>query len=172
MSRRVKTQSQSFRVDERVLGLLREEAKRDNVTLSSLVNQVLTKYVDYSRFANRMNALSLARKTFASILDVASEEDIVRVAETEGRSSPVAFITSMNGHMNVDNVVGFMKDLSEHANLFEYSEISHSPPTFTLVHELGVKWSLFLAHYLTEAFKSTDVQVKFTTSDRAVTFTL
>jgi hypothetical protein len=172
MSRRVKTQSQSFRVDERILGLLREEAKRDNVTLSSLVNQVLTKYVDYSRFANRMNALSLARKTFASILDVASEEDIVRVAETEGRSSPVAFITSMNGHMNAENVVGFMKDLSEHANLFEYSEISHSPPTFTLVHELGVKWSLFLAHYLTEAFKTADVEVKFTTSDRAVTFTL
>ena len=172
MSRRVKTESQSFRVDERVLNNLKEEAKRDNVTLSSLVNQILTKYVDYGRFANRMNALSLARKTFASILNAASEEDIVRVAEIEGRSSPVAFITSMNGHMNVENVVGFVKDLSEHANLFEYSEISHSPPTFTLVHELGVKWSLFLAYYLTEAFKSAGVHVKFTTSDRAVTFTL
>lgn len=172
MSHRVKTQSQSFRVDERVLDNLREEAKRDNVTLSSLVNQILTKYVDYGRFANRMNALSLARKTFTSILNTASEEDLVRVAEVEGRSSPVAFITSMNGHMSVENVVGFVKDLSEHANLYEYSEISHSPPTFTLVHELGVKWSLFLAHYLTEAFKSADVHVKFTTSDRAVTFTL
>lgn len=172
MSRRVKTESQSFRVDERVLDNLRDEAKRDNVTLSSLVNQILTKYVDYGRFANRMNALSLARKTFASILNAASEEDLVRVAEIEGRSSPVAFITSMNGHMSVENVVGFMKDLSEHANLFEYSEISHSPPTFTLVHELGIKWSVFLAHYLTEAFESAGVQVKFTTSDRAVTFTL
>ena len=172
MSRRVKTESQSFRVDERVLNNLKEEAKRDNVTLSSLVNQILTKYVDYGRFANRMNALSLARKTFASILNAASEEDIVRVAEIEGRSSPVAFITSMNGHMSVENVVGFVKDLSEHANLYEYSEISHSPPTFTLVHELGVKWSLFLAYYLTEAFKSAGVHVKFTTSDRAVTFTL
>ena len=172
MLRRVKTESQSFRVDERVLNNLKEEAKRDNVTLSSLVNQILTKYVDYGRFANRMNALSLARKTFASILNAASEEDIVRVAEIEGRSSPVAFITSMNGHMSVENVVGFVKDLSEHANLYEYSEISHSPPTFTLVHELGVKWSLFLAYYLTEAFKSAGVHVKFTTSDRAVTFTL
>ncbi len=172
MSLRVKTESQSFRVDERVLDNLREEAKRDNVTLSSLVNQILTKYVDYGRFANRMNALSLARKTFTSILNAASEEDLVRVAEIEGRSSPVAFITSMNGHMNVENVVGFVKDLSEHANLYEYSEISHSPPTFTLVHELGVKWSLFIAHYLTEAFKSAGVQVKFSSSDRAVTFTL
>jgi hypothetical protein len=172
MSRRVKTESQSFRVDERVLDDLRKEAKRDNATVSSLVNQILTKYVDYGRFANRMNAVSLARKTFASILDAASEEDIVRVAEIEGGSSPVAFITSMNGHMNVDNVVDFIKDLSEHANLFEYSVISQSPPTFTLVHELGTKWSLFLAHYLAEAFKSAGANVKFTTSDRAVTFTL
>jgi phosphohistidine phosphatase SixA len=119
-----------------------------------------------------MNALSLARKTFASILDAASEEDIVRVAEVEGASSPIAYITSMNGHMSVDNVVGFIKDLSTHANLFEYSVISHSPPTFTLVHELGFKWSLFIAHYLSAAFKSAGVQVKFTTSDRAVTFTI
>jgi len=172
MSDRVKTESQSFRVDQRVLDNLKEEAKRGNITLSSLVNQILTKYADYGRFANRMNALSLARKTFSSILNAASEEDLVRVAEIEGKSSPVAYITSMNGHMSVENVVGFVKDLSEHANLYEYSVISHSPPTFTLVHELGVKWSLFLAHYLTEAFKSAGVQVKFTTSDRAVTFTL
>jgi len=172
MAPRAKTESQSFRVDGRVLDSLKDEAKRDNVTLSSLVNQVLTQYVDYGRFANRMNALSLARKTFASILNAAPEDDLVRIAEIEGRSSPIAFITSMNGHMNVENVVGFVKDLSEHANLFEYSVISHSPPTFTLVHELGVKWSLFLAHYLAEAFKSAGAQVKFSTSDRAVTFTL
>jgi hypothetical protein len=172
MAHGVKSESQSFRVDGRVLGDLKEEAKRDKVSLSSLVNQILTKYVDYGRFADRMNALSLARKTFTSILNLASEEDIARVAEIEGASSPVAFITSMNGHMSVENVVGFIKDLSEHANLFEYSSISHSPPTFTLVHELGVKWSLFLAHYLAEAFKTAGVQVKFTTSDRAVTFTL
>lgn len=172
MSHREKTESQSFRVDERVLKILREEATRDNVSLSSLVNQILTKHVDYERFAKRMNALSLARKTFASILNAAPEEDIVEIAEVEGKSSPVAFITSMNGHMNTDNVVGFVKDLSEHANLFEYSVISHSPPTFTLVHELGLKWSLFIAHYLTEAFKSAGTNVRFTTSDRAVTFTL
>jgi hypothetical protein len=71
-----------------------------------------------------MNALSLPRKTFTSILNAASEEDVVKTAEIEGKSSPVAFITSMEGPMNVENVVNFMKDLSDHANLFEYSVIS------------------------------------------------
>jgi predicted DNA-binding ribbon-helix-helix protein len=172
MTHREKTESQSFRVDERILDVLREEAKRDNVSLSALVNQILTKYVDYGRFASRMRALSLAQKTFASILNAASEEDVVKAAEVEGRSSPAAFITSMNGHLSIDNVVGFIKDLSDYANLFQYSVISQSPPTFTLVHELGAKWSLFIAHYLAEAFKSAGAQVKFTTSDRAVTFAL
>ncbi len=172
MSHRERTESQSFRVDETILDCLREEAKRDNVSLSALVNQILTKYVDYDRFANRMNAISMASKTFASILNVASEEDIVKAAEVEGRSSPVAFITSMNGHLTVDNVIGFIKDLSVHAHLFKYSVMSQSPPTFTLVHELGPKWSFFIAHYLAEAFKSAGKQVKFTTSDRAVTFSM
>ncbi len=142
------------------------------MSLSALVNQVLTRYVDYDRFANRMNAVSLASKTFASILNAASDEDIVKAAEAEGQSSPVAYVTSMNGHLTVDNLLGFIKDLSVHAHLFQYSIISKSPPTFTLVHELGPKWSLFIAHYLAEAFNKAGKQVKFTTSDRAVTFTL
>jgi hypothetical protein len=172
MTHRERTESQSFRVDERILDTLREEARRDNVSLSALVNQVLTRYVDYERFANRMGAVSLASKTFASILNAASEEDIVKAAEVEGQSSPTAFITSMNGHMSINNVMGFIRDLSDHAHLFKYSVISQSPPTFTLVHELGPKWSLFISHYLSEAFKSAGMQVKFTSSDRAVTFTI
>src|SRR5208337_3326798 len=172
MSQREKTESQSFRIDGRILDILREEAKRGTVNLSSLVNQILAEYVDYGRFAKRVNAISLPRKTFTSILNAASDEDVVKTAEIEGRSSPVAFITSMEGHMNVENVVNFMKDLSDHANLFEYNVISHSPPTFTLVHELGIKWALFIARYLGEAFKLAGAQVKFNTSDRAVTFSL
>lgn len=169
---REKSESQSFRLDQRILHALREEAKRENLSLSGLVNQILAKYVDYDRFADRMNALSLARKTFLSILNTVPEEEIIHAAEIEGKSSPVAYITSMNGYMSVDNVIGFVKDLSAHANLFEYSVRSESPPTFTLVHEMGIKWSLFIAHYLAEAFKSAGAQVKFTTTDRAVTFTL
>jgi len=96
----------------------------------------------------------------------------VRAAEIEGATSPIAYITSMNGHITVEKVMGFIDDLSKYANLFEYSIESESPPTYTLVHELGIKWSIFLAHYLAEAFKCAGSQVKFTVSDRAVTFTL
>ena len=89
MSQREKTESQSFRIDGRILDILREEAKRGTVNLSSLVNQILAEYVDYSRFAKRVNAISLPRKTFTSILNAASDEDVVKTAEIEGRSSPV-----------------------------------------------------------------------------------
>ena len=167
-----KTESQSFRVDRRIMTILREESKRKNISLSGLVNQILTTFADYGRFADRMNALSLARKTFTSILNSVSDEDVARAAEIEGKSSPIAYITSMSGDITPDRVVDFIDDLSKHAHLFEYSIESESPPTYTLVHELGSKWSIFLAHYLGEAFKSAGAQVKFTISDRAVTFSL
>ena len=111
MTRSDKSESQSFRVDYRVLKVLRDESKRKNVSLSSLVNQILTAYTDYGRFASRMNSMSLARKTFASILEAVSDEDIVRAAEIEGATSPIAYITSMNGHITVEKVIGFIDDL-------------------------------------------------------------
>jgi hypothetical protein len=51
-----------------------------------------------------MNALFLARKSFASILDAVSDEDFVRPAEIEGATSPIAYIATMNGHIAVDKV--------------------------------------------------------------------
>src|SRR6266568_1713302 len=148
MPREGKTVAKSFRVNEKALGALQEEAA-----------------------LQRVNALRLSRKTFGEILGMASEDSLAKAGAAAGKSAPVALIASKWGKITVNTVIEYIHDLSAYANLFEYYEKNENERwTITLMHELGPKWSTFLTQYIGEAFVAAGVQPKTKTSDRAVIF--
>ncbi len=170
---RPRTVAKSFRINEEALEALQEEATRQNISVNTLVNQLLLDYAEFGRFVQRANAVRLTRRTFEEILNIAPEEGLSKAGHAAGKSAPGAIITSKWGKLNMDNVIGFVRDLSTYANLFEYYEKEENGHwTITLVHEMGPKWSAFIAHYISEAFVAAGTQPKMKTSDRAVIFTL
>jgi hypothetical protein len=172
LPREGKTVAKSFRVNEKALEALQEEASRQSISVNTLVNQLLIEYSEFGRFLQRVNAIRMSRKTFLEILNVVPEDGLVKAALTAGKSAPVAIIASKWGKMTVNTVLEFIHDLSAYANLFEYYEKNEGERwTVTLTHELGPKWSTFLANYLGEAFAAAGIQPKARASDRAVIFT-
>jgi hypothetical protein len=163
--------AKSFRINEKALIGLEEEADRQRVSVNTLVNQLLISYSEFGQYLSRIGALELSRKTFQEILDAVSEEDIIRAGQTAGKSAPNAYISSKWGRVTLNTVIEFIHDLSTYANLYEYSEKNENEHwTITLTHELGPKWSTFLAQYLAQALISGGVQPKTKVSGRAVIF--
>ncbi len=172
LPREGKTVAKSFRVNEKALGALQEEAGRQSISVNTLVNQLLLEYSEFGRFLQRVNAIRMSRKTFSEILNAVPEDGLAKAAQTAGKSAPMALIASKWGKITVNTVLEFIHDLSAYANLFEYYEKNEGERwTVTLMHEMGAKWSTFLTHYLSEAFAAAGVQPKARTSDRAVIFT-
>ncbi len=172
MPREGKTVAKSFRVNEKALEALQEEAKRQSISVNTLVNQLLLDYSEFGRFLQRVSALKLSRKTFGEILNSVSDDSLVKAAQTAGKSAPIALIASKYGKVTVNSVLSYVHDLSAYANLFEYYEKNENERwTVTLMHELGPKWSIFLSYYIGEAFAIAGIQPKVKTSDRAVIFT-
>ena len=173
MPREGKTVAKSFRVNEKAIAAIQEEAQRQNISLNTLVNQLLIDYSEFGRFVKRLSGLRLSRKTFEAVLNAASEEGLIAGARAAGKSAPQALITSKWGKMTPSIVVDYVRDLSAYANLYEYNETNENGRlTLTLMHELGPKWSIFLANYLGEAFATAGVKPGVKTSDRAVIFSL
>lgn len=172
MPREGRTVAKSFRVNEKALAALQEEANRQSVSVNTLVNQLLLDYSEFGRFLQRINALRLSRKTFQEILNAITDDNVVKAGIVAGKSAPTAIIASKWGKITLNTVIEFIHDLSAYANLFEYYEKNENEKwTVTLMHELGPKWSTFLTHYIGEAFLAAGVQPKTRTSDRAVIFT-
>ena len=118
-----------------------------------------------------MDALSLSRKTFMEVLSATNDDDLARAAERAGRSAVPAYIAAMHGPMTLQNIRDLMDALSSHARLFEFNENEDGfGRHWTLVHQLGSKWSLFLAHYFAQAFALANVGIRHDTSERSVIF--
>jgi hypothetical protein len=143
------------------------------ISLNTLVNQLLVSYSEAGRYSKQVNAIVLSRQTFAELLNEIPEDRLIGVAKTAGKSGPESLITSKYGKLSIDGVIGYIHDLSSYANYFEYSEQNEGGHwTATLTHELGRKWSLFLANYLEQAFAQAGVKARYTISDRSTTLSI
>jgi len=169
-----KTVAKSFRINKKALRSVQEEAKRQNLSVNMLVNQLLIDYSEFGRLAHQVNSLLLSRRTFSEILSVTPEEGLATAGRNAGKTAPSTLILSKTGEdVTVKSILEYMHDLSSYANLFEYSETHENGHwTITLQHELGNKWSIFLANYLTEAFNLASAQPKITVSERSITLKL
>ena len=170
---RPKTISKSFRIDEAASEALEKEATTLNVSTNTLVNQILKQFADFDRFARRMNTVKISGSVFRSLLEHIEPDSVIDVAKAAGSSIPQAFAVSKSGKVGVDTLLDYVRSSALYAHLFEFSETDDGQKRlFTLVHDFGLNWSIFLVHYLTAMFHHVGVSPKVEMSDRSVTFTL
>jgi len=170
---RPRTVPKSFRVDESALIAVEKEAAAQRVSSNTLVNQILTQFSDFERFAKRINTVKASSFVFRGLLDATDSDKIIELAKTAGSSIPQAFVTAKSGKMDVDSLLDHLRTLSLYAHLYEYSEnLNPQGQVATLVHDFGLNWSIFLVHYITAMFEQIGVSPKLEMSDRSVILTL
>lgn len=173
MSQKDRTVTRSFRISESAFKALEEDARKQNISMNTLVNQLFLSYANFDRFAKKLRMVKLTTATIRRIFEAASDKAIIDAGHSAGDSVPEAFILTKNGVVSLQTVLAFLRDLADHAGLFDYSEVSHEGErTITLLHELGPKGSMFLAHYVQSVFGRIDLNPAFSISDDAIVIEL
>lgn len=164
-----KTITRTFRISERAFSTLQEDAKRQNVSVNTLVNQVILSYTNFDKFINKLHMIKISRPTFKRVLDAAQDGAIIEAGQQAGSDVPKFFILAKEGALSLQTALGHLRDLADYGNLFEYTEtIQDRKRIVTLAHELGPKGTLFLAHYVQTVFESVDAHPAFTLGDNSV----
>jgi antitoxin component of RelBE/YafQ-DinJ toxin-antitoxin module len=68
--------TRSFRVDNDLSKILDEEAERMGVSVNGLVNMILKRYAEFTRFLSKIDLVIINRELLNSLLDRYTEEDI------------------------------------------------------------------------------------------------
>jgi hypothetical protein len=170
---RPKTATASFRLDERALNALQEDSRKQNVSVNTLLNQLVLTYADYDRPMKRFRMIKLPASTFKHMLLAATDETIVEAGKSAGKDVPKTYIISKWGELNVENALSYLKTTADHTNLFEYSEVIRSGRiNVTLTHDFGAKGSLFLQRYVQAIFEQFGKPPRFVPDENAVSFEL
>jgi hypothetical protein len=168
-----RTATASFRLDESALATLQEDAKTQNVSVNTLLNQLILSYANYDRPMNRFHIVKMPASTFRYILQGANDESIIEAGTSVGNDVPRTFIQAKWGQVTVENCLEYLKTMSKHAKLYDFSEVvEEGNISVTLTHDFGAKGSLFLQHYVKAIFAPMGKPLKFSANENAVVFEL
>jgi hypothetical protein len=168
-----KTATASFRLDESALQALQEDAKKQNVSVNTLLNQLVLTYASFDRPMKRFQMIKMPASTFRYILQGASDESIIEAGRSAGNDVPKTYIMAKQGEFTVESCLDYLKAMSTHAKFFDYSEVMHGGRlSVTLSHNFGAKGSLFLQNYVQGMFAPLGKVPKFSPDENAVAFEL
>ena len=166
-----KTVTATFRIEEDAFKDLQEDAKRQNISVNTLVNQLFLSYSHYDRLMKRFHVMKIPAATFKTILDGSSDEAVLAAAKTSGESIARTFVIAKTGAFTLQNVLEGFRTSASYINAFEYSEfLAPGKITITLTHSLGRKGSLFLKEWVECQFALIHKSAKFMVDDHSVIF--
>jgi len=166
-----KTVTSTFRLDEEAFRAIQEDAKKQNISVNTLVNQLVLGYANYDRVMKRLQMMKIPASTFKAILDSASEEGIIEAARSTGTGIGKVFVVAMSGSFTLENILRGFRTSASYINAFEYSEYPHTDSiTITLTHTFGRKGTLFLREWIKSMFAEVHIEPKFLPSEDAVIF--
>lgn len=164
-----RTVTRSFRISERSLKALEDEAKRQNIGVSALLNQQLQAYGEFERYFRRLGLIKISSVTFQKLLQSSSEKEVARAGTEAGSDTPRSIILAKYGVLSLGTAMDFLMMLSEYGNQFELGEVeADGKKNVTLLHRLGANGSVFFASYMKALFEGIGYAPKITTSEHSV----
>lgn len=169
LNRKDRTVTRSFRISERALKALEEEARRQNIGVSALFNQQLIAFADFDRFLRRLGLVKMSSATFERILKAGQDEEIARAGREAGADTPRSIISLKYGALTLESILDHLTSVSEYSGQFEFGQVEKDgKKILTILHRLGPKGSKFYASYMDSMFAEAGISSKIVTSDHSL----
>jgi hypothetical protein len=147
--------TRTFRIDPALLAILDSEAEEQGITSSSLLNQILKKYALVGRFDEEDEAVNLSHDAVKGMVDLLTEEQLVRLGEKSGTELSSAYFYMMDSR-DVDSVISFINiQLGKYSGWYQlHSSVENRKYTLLLSHQIELKWSIWLRSTIETFLKS------------------
>ena len=148
--------TRSFRVDMELSRVLDEESERMGVSVNALVNMILKRYSEFTRFLSKIDLVVVNRELLKSLFDSYPDEDIYGLGVSAGEIIPRDTILFWKKTLNFETVLEYIeKIICRYGFLGTYDETNQNENRIIVIrHRLGKKGSQFLHGYLKATLKN------------------
>jgi hypothetical protein len=146
-----------------LLEVLREEAERQGISINALHNRILKDYSLHWRWVERLKPVIITRPTIAGIIGCCPEDRVEEAAKISGSIGAKDALRTLGIDPTYERLTEFIKEnLGKYGNWFDYNHhVRGKKDIIHLRHELGKRWSIFIANQVAAMFKTIlDITVK------------
>lgn len=145
-------ESITFRLKPSIIRGLRREAESRGITLNTLITQVLSHYLDWDVSAAKAGYIPIPRALMTLVLSDVAEDKVSEIGTQIARNHVDEILLVMRGAVSADALVTQLKLWLREADMPNTMTYSGSTLTWVVHHEMGTKWSIFLARTIEELF--------------------
>ena len=173
---RKKTESITFRLQSEILDSLRQEARRKDVSLNTLASQIAKQHTHWHSLAAQAGFISVRKPFLIELLKSQSDEEIKSLGRHIAVSSNKDFIMMLRMKFNIFSTLDVIETwISTSGYSYNHnteglgdSKVLHS---FIVQHNMGMKWSLYLAELYKSLFEECDSRnAQFEMTDSSLAF--
>src|ERR671923_717220 len=173
---RRRTESITFRLESDILDSLRQEAKRKDVSVNTLVSQITKQHTHWHSMAASAGFISVRKPLLIKLLEGQNDEQIKSLGRHVALSSNKDFLLMLRRKYNIHSALDMIETwisisgYSYNHNMedLDYSSRLHS---FIVQHHMGMKWSLYVAELYKNLFEECGVRnAQFDMTDSTLAF--
>ena len=168
---RKKTVTMTFRLDENLITILRSESERQQISLNTIVNQILRRYVEWDMYESKVGLISMLKPVVAVLFKKTNKQEIIDLATTVGKNSTNDAALFMKNKMDIDSFLSWLDVRMKNSSVEVSHSIEGSTHTYILKHDLGENYSLFYKTILESIFNEIlGKHIDCSYSDRILSF--
>lgn len=137
--------------------ILHKDVGTKKIGVNTLVSSILTKYSEWDRFAEKYSFMYLSREFFNIVLQTVDVEKLKRISEDfYGIGGPKEFLTFRSKRINIETALEHISAACKYAGAAECDiALQGKEYILTIHHDLGQKWSEYLAFIWGEGLMKT-----------------
>jgi len=151
-----KTVLRTIRLSKELDDLLQKDANSKRISVGALISNILTRYSEWDRYAEKFAMITLRQETIKAILEATDEETLIKKAREIGAKIPREFLMFWFKRTDLQAYIRYMELLCNYGSFARF-ELNTDGRTYviTLLHDMGQNWSIFLRYVMEEGITST-----------------
>jgi hypothetical protein len=137
----------SVRIDIPLHGVLSRECESRGISLNSLINSILKRYLAWEKYSDELGFVPLYRGAVKGIFENLTEKAIKEIATEVGSNAPRDLTQLMFNKVDFDSVVSMIEITMSRFGVLRH-EINDRNHTFIVHHGINVKFSQYLAEVM------------------------
>src|SRR5215208_7714467 len=104
-----RTATMTFRIDENIVAKLRDEADNREISLNTLVNRILKRFVEWDLFEPKLGLIPMAKPLVVELFENMSENEIADIAKHVGKNTVRDTALFMKHKMDLESFLNWFE---------------------------------------------------------------
>jgi len=140
----VKTETSSFRLEKGIFTEFKKHAKKQNITVNSLVNKIMQDYVEWGAQIPSINLIPISATLIGAFLKSHNEEQIRNVAKEHAEIHMVENLLVVKNEETLEAFLDGVQNWCKSAGFPLSFRDKNDRTNYTIMHRQGTKFSILI----------------------------